>query len=394
MTMSRFKISSSRDRLGYYQVGDLKTYSKMEAIEMHRHTGIHPHWNFNEETFSAYDWTQEPPESLWELYTKRAWQLREDYEYLVLNWSGGADSYLMCRVFLENGIPFEEMVSGHYHDLDTSLHGALNRETFHHAVPQAEQWLKQYDFNFRIVPWGSYAAAAFKDKDMIDNWIYYCDNNYGMMRLARSFARELDPHYMVLFDRGVKVCFVAGVDKPRIYRENNRYCVRFLDLVDNWISPRTKIKGHENAIDEFFYWSPDAVPLIIKQGHTLMRFFQQNRMAEEDYFSTTDFWKIHDFRNIQPEDIWRNDGDYGNSGTSMTNAELVHHIIYPGHRTVGIIQKPTTVLWSPSDAVFNQHSDTRRRLQMAFDKLSTIDPYWLSSDGAMKLMISPCYFLE
>jgi hypothetical protein len=105
---SKLAIGSDKERFGFYQVGNFKTFSKMEAIELQQATGIHPHWNFNEEVFKAYDWTQEPPESLWELYTKRARQLREKYDYLVLNFSGGPDSHLMIRAFLENNIPFED----------------------------------------------------------------------------------------------------------------------------------------------------------------------------------------------------------------------------------------------------------------------------------------------
>jgi hypothetical protein len=52
------------DKFGVYRVGNLKFYSKLEAIEMHAKTGTHPHWDFNETVFDSYDWTQEPEESL------------------------------------------------------------------------------------------------------------------------------------------------------------------------------------------------------------------------------------------------------------------------------------------------------------------------------------------
>ena len=42
-----------QDKLGVYRVGDFKFYSKLEAIEMHAKTGIHPHWDFNEAVFSS-----------------------------------------------------------------------------------------------------------------------------------------------------------------------------------------------------------------------------------------------------------------------------------------------------------------------------------------------------
>ena len=73
-----------QDKLGVYRVGDLKFYSKLEAIEMHTKTGIHPHWDFNEAVFSSYDWTVEPKEDLLELYKQRAEQLRNQYDYIIL----------------------------------------------------------------------------------------------------------------------------------------------------------------------------------------------------------------------------------------------------------------------------------------------------------------------
>ncbi len=44
------------DKYGYYKVGDLKTYSKLEAIEWQARTGDFPEWNFNKEIFDTVDW--------------------------------------------------------------------------------------------------------------------------------------------------------------------------------------------------------------------------------------------------------------------------------------------------------------------------------------------------
>jgi hypothetical protein len=81
-----------QDKLGVYRVGDLKFYSKLQAIEMSTKTGIHLHWDFNEAVFDSYDWTVEPKDSLVELYRQRAQQLRNKYDYIILAYSGGADS--------------------------------------------------------------------------------------------------------------------------------------------------------------------------------------------------------------------------------------------------------------------------------------------------------------
>ena len=41
-------------------------------------------WHYNDTFFSSFDWTKEPKESLSSLYIKKAEQLRNDYDYLIL----------------------------------------------------------------------------------------------------------------------------------------------------------------------------------------------------------------------------------------------------------------------------------------------------------------------
>ena len=47
-------------KFGYYTVGDLKTYSKIEAIEWQERFGKFPVWNFNKEIFDNCNWHIEP----------------------------------------------------------------------------------------------------------------------------------------------------------------------------------------------------------------------------------------------------------------------------------------------------------------------------------------------
>ena len=93
-------ITSKQDKFGFYQVGNFKTYSKFDASAVSEKTNQALKWNFNDEAYHSVDWEKEPPESLSELYRKRAQQLREKYDYLVLWFSGGADSTNILDSFL------------------------------------------------------------------------------------------------------------------------------------------------------------------------------------------------------------------------------------------------------------------------------------------------------
>ena len=126
------------DKLGCYRVGDLKFYSKLQAIEMHTKTGIHPHWDFNEAVFDSYDWTVEPTEPLTEIYRARAQQLRDQYDYIVLMYSGGADSHNVLMSFLNNDIKLDEVASMSNQQATGDKNSWMNTEIFNVAIPTVE----------------------------------------------------------------------------------------------------------------------------------------------------------------------------------------------------------------------------------------------------------------
>jgi hypothetical protein len=124
-----------QDKMGVYRVGDLSFHSKLEAIEMHAKTGIHPHWDFNEAVFSSYDWTKEPDASILELYRQRAQQLRDQYDYVILNYSSGADSQTVLDAFINNDIKLDEVVSFVNYRATADNNNVQNKEIVEVAIP-------------------------------------------------------------------------------------------------------------------------------------------------------------------------------------------------------------------------------------------------------------------
>src|SRR5262245_7733265 len=55
------------------------------------------------------DCTVEPEPSLADLYRARALRLRDQYDYLILMYSGGADATQVLMTFLNNGIHLDEV---------------------------------------------------------------------------------------------------------------------------------------------------------------------------------------------------------------------------------------------------------------------------------------------
>ena len=99
----------NNDKLGFYMLGGKKFYTKPEALVEATKTGIFPEWNFNRNVFDSYNWSVEPNIDIKELYRLRALQLREKYDYLILAYSGGADSHNILLSFMRQNIHIDEI---------------------------------------------------------------------------------------------------------------------------------------------------------------------------------------------------------------------------------------------------------------------------------------------
>ena len=89
-------------KLGFYTVGDKTFYSKPEAMIYATQVGLYPQWHFNTKQFGNFDWEKEPETDLRELYRIRAQQLRDRYDYIRIEASGGGDSTTAIFSFLLN----------------------------------------------------------------------------------------------------------------------------------------------------------------------------------------------------------------------------------------------------------------------------------------------------
>lgn len=383
---------NNKDRLGYYRVGDFKTYSKVEAIELHMQTGIHPHWYFNEPEFLAYDWTQEPQASLSELYARRAQQLRDTYDYVVIFYSGGADSTNIVDSFVNNGIPFDELLTFNYYELDPDPESFFNAEIVRVVLPRVQQLQQQgVRFRHRMVDLTQVAWKVLYDQHFIQNRMYYACHHFGSTHVTKSYIRETTPDYMRMIEQGKKVVFVHGSDKPRLYKENGRYCIKFLDIVDSAIAVRTQVLNREYEYDELFYWAPESVDIICKQGHILKNLFDRyNLYSQDTYYSD----KLVPLPTIEQmfDNKFRNED-------RLSHRNLLNSIIYPTWDVQTYSSgKPIPLITSPRDRMWNKDTFFRQQKDRIKHHLSNLDPYWINDPNdielGLKLCISPAYFLE
>ena len=184
-----------QDKFGFYQVGDFRTYSKFEAIEQHTKTNKKLQWNFNDTIYRSYKWDQEPEESLSELYRQRAQQIREQYDYVVLWFSGGADSTNILNAFIDNNIKLDEVASYVNYEATGDRFNHLNAEIYHVAAPvvnvakEKQPWLQH-----TVIDLAALTIEYFADTSAKFDWIYQVNGYVNPNAAARRDIKLKIPH--------------------------------------------------------------------------------------------------------------------------------------------------------------------------------------------------------
>ena len=275
-----------QDKFGYYTVGAFKTYSKLEAIELANKTSGQLVWHFNDAVFQSLDWTKEPVESIQEIYRRRAQQLRDTYDYLVLWYSGGADCENILNTFLDNDIKLDEIVS--YTNLEGTddKKSQINAEIFYVAMPAVEKAkLQQPDIKYRVIDMSQHMVNHFSTIGL--DWIYGHNGMFTPLHETKSTLKLRITEWKDLFEQGKKVGFISGVEKPIIMmRPDNKFYFRFNDFViDNTVTPQMQMDNHAWDFNEFFYWTPDCPEMLLKQSHIIknaLKVKQHQSLEDQD----------------------------------------------------------------------------------------------------------------
>jgi hypothetical protein len=94
---------------GFWQVGATKFKNKFQALVFATDTNQEVSYIYFDQIWNNFDRSLLGKVSLKKLYQQRAQQIRDSYDYLILYFSGGADSYNVLRSFIDNGIKLDEV---------------------------------------------------------------------------------------------------------------------------------------------------------------------------------------------------------------------------------------------------------------------------------------------
>jgi hypothetical protein len=269
------KLLEQNNKLGFYTVGADKYYVKPQALIAATKLNQFPEWNFNRNVFDQYKWSVEPEISIKELYRIRAQQLRDKYDYIRLEVSGGGDSATAAFSFILNKIHLDEVVfrypkTGEKNVTDdpfnTKPENTLSE--WKYAAQPLLKWIADNAPRTRITIHDYSVDMLNSNHD--ESWVYRTKDYFQPGHAFKHTVDAVDSHKTTL-DQGKSVCMLWGVDKPKVCIKDKKWYLYFMDVQANNANP--EVGMWDNITNEYFYWTPDLPELLCKQAHTIRQWF-------------------------------------------------------------------------------------------------------------------------
>lgn len=269
-------LGNNYDKLGYYLVGWKKFYSKTLALMYAQEYNFEVRWIFNDDVYGNINWAIPIEESLESLYLRRAKQIRETYDYVILYYSGGADSHNVLMSFIDNNLLIDEIVMeipemdrNNFNDYDTTSRNVYG-EIDYVATPRLKEIQHRLHSSTKI----RYADFSKPVIEILnkDDWFEKTPTNAYLTlgQIGRQHLHATDTNIITLTDKGKKVCQLYGVDKPLVMFDGEQYYAYFADASASHVNPLIPetAKFYE-AATEFFYWTPDMPEIVVKQAQMI-----------------------------------------------------------------------------------------------------------------------------
>lgn len=289
-------------QLGYYIVDGKHFHSKSHAVYEASVTGKKLEWYFNNEVWDYFSKNKLHTlgnTTLDDLYKKRAQQLRDKYDYLILNYSGGPDSHNVLMTFINNGIHLDEVYVKYSHSVESKVY------TPNTTVTGAENIFSEWDYCIKpTLEWLAIAYPNIKivvddvfnvdlDKTLDDDTFILNGHYLGAFEITRQ--RKFSDSIITESEKNKRVCEIYGIDKPMIFSEGNEFFLYFVDNAVSAVARHTKNRLFVDNLTELFYWTPDMPEIVFEQAYKLMKHLR----ARQEYQN------LHDRSTFTPLDINR-----------------------------------------------------------------------------------------
>lgn len=260
-------------RCGYWECNKTYFFNKVECFKYaSKIKNYNITYHFYDIVYKTLNWSIEPKESLDEMYKRRAQQLRDKYDYLILSFSGGADSSNILHIFINNNIKLDEVYCEYpISPLDKTKHkfngnrddaSLITFEWYTAAKPALEKLaITNPEIKITVDDVSSDAVDAI-EKCQVYKWFRSGSSvNPNTMKYYRMYEIARDR------EKFGRVGCITGLDKPRISFDpkTKSFFSSYSDF-NNIFSefPNEAFNGYQANV-EFFYYAYEYPELNQKQ---------------------------------------------------------------------------------------------------------------------------------
>lgn len=267
----------------YYTSDGSKFDSKLCGIEYANKKNQHLHYYYYDHVYDSLDWTREPSESLDHYYKIQAQRIRDEYEYVVLAYSGGYDSTNILETFHYNGLKLDKIITvgALSQDSHSGVDENHNGELYHNVFP----YIKELGLESITEVW-DYTK------------LFTNVNQLSISQYANEWVKEMagwySPHNWFWYDiekfvipdkfKDKKTCIIFGRDKPSLFYAhkegapsdilaNGSMSLNGFYFRDNPVTSYGNVQSKGNCDRINFYWDPKSPEILIKQLHLLYKVY-------------------------------------------------------------------------------------------------------------------------
>ena len=258
----------SSDFPHYYSIDGKIFDNKVDAFNYNLKTKQDVFFYYHDNIWSKCDWTKEPSESIEYYYKEQAQKIRDEYDYVILCYSGGFDSSNILETFHYNNIKIDKIVivGAFSQDVTKNDDRNFNGELYLNAYPYLkelglEKIIETYDYSNQCADPKNFSLYEYGEQ-----WTDIIGTRFSP---AHWFFRDIEKYVVPAQMENKKVAILFGKDKPHLMYMNGKPGFFFRD---NPVQDYGNLNKKINNVDRInFYWDPKYTNILIKQVHMLYR---------------------------------------------------------------------------------------------------------------------------